>query len=103
MRRTLTRSAGALHQAPGERRCALEVGGVGVALAGLGLLWFLQGTGLVRTCSVLCFADCECVEGGSLFWTVASAVAFAGGGPRPGVAAAGDGLTPPVPAHSRAV
>jgi hypothetical protein len=104
VRRTLTRLAGALHQAPGERLYALEVGGVGVALAGLGLLWFLQGTGLVRTRSVLCFADCECVEGGSLFWTVASAVAFAGGGgPRPGVAAAGDGLTPPAPAHSRAV
>ena len=50
---------------------------VGVALAMLGLLWFLQGTGAVRLCPVLCFADCECVEGGSLFWTVAGAVTFA--------------------------
>lgn len=77
MRRTLTRLAGALHQAPGERLYALEVGGVGVALAGLGLLWFLQGTGLVRICPVLCFADCECVEGGSLFWTITGAFAVA--------------------------
>lgn len=50
---------------------------VGVVLAMLGLLWFLQGTGLVRICPVLCFADCECVEGGSLFWMVAGAIAFA--------------------------
>ncbi len=52
---------------------------VGIALAGLGLLWFLQGTGLVRICPVLCFADCECVEGGSLFWTIAGAIAFGAG------------------------
>ena len=51
----------------------------GVALAGLGLLWSLQGTGLVRICPVLCVADCECVEGGSPFWAVAGAVAFAAG------------------------
>jgi len=50
---------------------------VGLVLAMLGLLWFLQGTGLVRLCPVLCFADCECVEGGSLFWAVAGAVTFA--------------------------
>jgi RsiW-degrading membrane proteinase PrsW (M82 family) len=47
---------------------------VGIVLAMLGLLWFLQGTGLVRICPVLCFADCECVEGGSLFWLIAGAI-----------------------------
>ncbi len=47
---------------------------VGIVLAMLGLLWFLQGTGLVRICPVLCFADCECVEGGSQFWLIAGAI-----------------------------
>ena len=50
---------------------------IGVALAMLGLLWFLQGTGAIRICPVLCFADCECVEGGSLVWAVAGAITFA--------------------------
>ncbi|HIH02995.1 MAG TPA: hypothetical protein HA263_03780 [Methanoregulaceae archaeon] len=47
---------------------------VGLVLAVLGLLWFLQGTGVVRMCPVLCFADCECVEGGSRFWEIAGAI-----------------------------
>ncbi len=47
---------------------------VGIVLATLGLLWFLQGTGLVRICPVLCFADCECVEGGSKFWLIAGGI-----------------------------
>ena len=34
---------------------------VGIILAMLGLLWSLQGAGLLRLCPVLCFADCECV------------------------------------------
>lgn len=50
---------------------------VGTGLAMLGLLWFLQGTGAVRICPVLCFADCECVEGDSPVWGVAGAIAFA--------------------------
>ena len=50
---------------------------VGLILAMLGLLWFVQGTGLVRICPVLCVADCDCVEGRSLFWEVAGAAAFA--------------------------
>lgn len=58
---------------------------VGVVLVGLGLLWFLQGTGLVRICPVLCFADCECVEGGSRFWMIAGAIAFAAGAVLAGV------------------
>ncbi len=50
---------------------------VGLVLAMLGLLWFLQGTGRVRICPVLCFADCECVTGGSRFWEIAGAITFA--------------------------
>ena len=49
---------------------------VGIVLAMLGLLWFLQGTGLVRMCPVLCLADCECVTGGSLFWEIGGAITF---------------------------
>lgn len=49
---------------------------VGSVLAMLGLLWFLQGTGVVRVCPVLCFADCECVTGGSRFWEVAGVITF---------------------------
>jgi hypothetical protein len=49
---------------------------VGIILAMLGLLWLLQGAGLLRLCPVLCFADCECVTGGSLFWEIVGAITF---------------------------
>ena len=49
---------------------------IGVIVALLGLLWFLQGAGLLRLCPILCFADCECVTGGSLFWAIAGAITF---------------------------
>lgn len=48
----------------------------GVIVALLGFLWFLQGAGIIQVCPVLCFMDCECVTGGSLFWEVAGAIAF---------------------------
>jgi len=47
---------------------------VGVIVALLGLLWLLQGAGLLRLCPILCFADCECVTGGSLFWAITGAI-----------------------------
>jgi hypothetical protein len=34
----------------------------------LGGFWFLQGIAILNICPILCFADCACVEGGSLFW-----------------------------------
>lgn len=49
---------------------------IGVIVALLGLLWLLQGAGLLRLCPVFCFADCECVTGGSLFWAVVGAITF---------------------------
>lgn len=49
---------------------------VGVIATLLGILWFLQGTGILRLCPVLCFADCECVTGGSTFWLVAGGITF---------------------------
>ena len=41
-----------------------------------GLLWFLQGAAIVQVCPILCFADCECLAGGSVVWEAAGAIAF---------------------------
>ena len=54
----------------------LAAGLVGVIVALLGLLWFLQGTGILLLCPVLCFVDCECVMAGSPFWEAVGAIAF---------------------------
>ena len=48
----------------------------GVVLAGLGLLWSLQGADLVHVRPVLCVTDCRPVTGGSVGWLVAGLVAF---------------------------
>jgi hypothetical protein len=65
----------------------IEIAGTvtGVILALLGLLWLLQGAGLLRMCPILCFANCECVTGGSRFWAIAGAVAFVVGAIAAGV------------------
>jgi hypothetical protein len=42
----------------------------------LGTFWSLQGMGVLNVCPILCFVDCACVEGGSLFWSIAGAVVF---------------------------
>jgi uncharacterized protein YqhQ len=47
---------------------------IGLILASLGLLWFLQGIAILTLCPVLCFADCECITGGSLLWEIAGAI-----------------------------
>lgn len=47
---------------------------IGLILAFLGLLWFLQGIAILNLCPVLCFADCECITGGSLLWEIAGAI-----------------------------
>lgn len=49
---------------------------VGVILALLGFLWFLQGVGVLNQCPILCFADCECITGGSALWEAIGAAAF---------------------------
>lgn len=45
----------------------LIVGVIGVLLGGL---WLLQGLGIVYVEPILCFADCEPVEGPSLTWAI---------------------------------
>ena len=48
----------------------LVVAFVGIIAILLGLLWFLQGAAIIQMCPVLCFADCECLIGGSLLWEI---------------------------------
>ncbi len=47
---------------------------IGLILVALGLLWFLQGIAILSLCPVLCFADCECITGGSSFWEVVGVI-----------------------------
>lgn len=47
---------------------------LGVFVASLGLLWLLQGTGVLRIRPILCIANCEEVVGPSPFWAAAGAV-----------------------------
>lgn len=49
------------------RTIVLVVSVIGVLLGGL---WLLQGLGLVQVRPILCFADCEPVQGPSVTWTV---------------------------------
>ena len=49
---------------------------IGVIIALFGLMWFLQGAGIIIMCPVLCFVDCECVTGGSLFWEIIGVITF---------------------------
>jgi hypothetical protein len=45
----------------------------------LGGLWLLQGLGLVQVRPILCFADCEPVQGPSLTWAIVGLVVVTGG------------------------
>jgi hypothetical protein len=47
---------------------------IGLILVALGLLWFLQGIAILSLCPEVCFADCECITGGSSFWAGAGAI-----------------------------
>jgi len=48
----------------------------GAFIASLGLLWFLQGTGILRMRPILCIANCEEIAGRSPFWAGAGAIVF---------------------------
>jgi len=52
---------------------------VGVGATLLGSLWLLQGTGLLHVRPILCLADCKPLEGRSVGWMIAGAVAMLGG------------------------
>ena len=51
----------------------------GTILALLGLLWLLQGMGMIHLRPLLCFAECEPITGTSSLWRGVGAVAFAVG------------------------
>ena len=59
------------------RIIALVFGIIAVLLGGL---WLLQGLGIVHLRPILCFADCEPVQGPSATWAVIGAVTLAIGG-----------------------
>ena len=49
---------------------------VGGFIAFLGLLWFLQGTGILHLRPIMCVANCEEIVSTSPTWAIAGAVAF---------------------------
>ena len=51
----------------------------GVVCGLLGGLWLLQGIGIVNIRPILCFADCEPIQGPSVTWAIVGfAVVMAG-------------------------
>ena len=58
------------------RTSVLVVSVIGVLLGGL---WLLQGLGLVQVRPILCFVDCEPVQGPSLAWAVIGCLVAAAG------------------------
>jgi hypothetical protein len=53
---------------------------LGVLVALFGVLWLVQGLGIVQVAPLLCVADCEPVAGGSAGWTIAGLLAMLAGG-----------------------
>jgi hypothetical protein len=53
---------------------------IGLVAALLGGLWLLQGIGVVHLRPILCFADCDPVQGLSTTWAVVGALMFIAGG-----------------------
>ena len=52
---------------------------LGTVAALLGGLWLLQGLGIVQLRPILCFADCEPLQGPSTTWAVIGALVFTAG------------------------
>lgn len=52
---------------------------LGVPSTLLGLLWLLQGADLLHIRPILCVANCEPLEGGSVVWLTAGALVLVGG------------------------
>ncbi|MGA9399528.1 hypothetical protein [Haladaptatus sp.] len=48
----------------------------GGIVALLGLLWIVQGLGIVQIDPILCVADCEPITGGSVQWTIVGVLAL---------------------------
>lgn len=57
----------------------LLLAAVGLALSGVGILWFLQGSDLVHIDPIACVGDCEPIVGHHPEWQVAGVVAVSVG------------------------
>ena len=53
---------------------------MGLIAALLGTLWLLQGLALVHMQPLLCFAECDAVQGPSMVWAIIGAVLLMAGG-----------------------
>lgn len=53
----------------------MSVLAVGLAVSGVGILWFLQGSDLVHIQPIACVGDCEPVVGHHPEWQLAGVVA----------------------------
>jgi hypothetical protein len=60
-----------------KRIVGLSFGSIAILLGGL---WLLQGLGLVNMRPILCFANCEPIQGPSVIWAIIGAVTLAVGG-----------------------
>ena len=49
---------------------------LGVIVAPLGMLWLVQGLGIIQIDPILCVGDCEPIAGRSVQWTVIGAIAL---------------------------
>ncbi len=49
---------------------------IGAFIAFLGLLWSLQGTGILQVRPVVCVSNCEEIVGGSPLWAAVGVVTF---------------------------
>jgi hypothetical protein len=47
---------------------------IAIILTLLGLLWFIQGIGLLNITPILCFANCQPITGGSPVWAAIGAL-----------------------------
>jgi hypothetical protein len=59
-----------------KKKIVLVVGVISVLLGGL---WLLQGLGVVHLGPILCFADCEPIQGASLTWAIVGFLLVAAG------------------------
>lgn len=48
----------------------------GAIVALLGMLWLVQGLGILQIGPILCVADCEPITGRSMQWTVIGVIAL---------------------------
>lgn len=60
---------------------------LGAIVVLLGMLWLVQGLGIVQIGPILCVADCEPITGRSMQWTVMGVIALIAG-----IAISGAGL-----------